>query len=368
MVKSTCIKCVMDYTDPDLKINESGICNHCEEYKLKIDELNHNLDKLNFLVNKIKSSKRGEYDCIIGLSGGVDSTYVAHLVVELGLKPLAIHFDNGWNSTIAVSNIKNIVEKLNIDLITYVVDWEEFADIQKSFFFSGTPDIEIPTDHAIFSVLRKYRKKFKIRYVINGINFRTESHHALSWSQGHSDWKYIKSIHKKFGKIPIKTFPHGNFFSLFQDRYSNKWVNILDFVLYDKEEAKKLIIKKYNWEDYGGKHFESVFTRFYQGYYLLKKFGYDKRKMHLSSLICSGKILRDDALVELKKPTYPLELQNQDLKLIQKKLKISPNDWDFIMNQDPKTYFDYSSYYGKLLKSTRLKRVINAIKHYLKNG
>jgi N-acetyl sugar amidotransferase len=360
-----CSKCVMDTTDPLIIFNDEGVCNHCLEYDEKIKSINQNTFELDSVIERVKSEGKGrKYDCIIGLSGGVDSTYVAHLVKDLKLRPLAIHLDNGWNSETAVMNVKNTVEKLNIDLITYVINWEEFADIQRSFFLSGTPDVEVPSDHAIFSILRKYAKKFKVKYVINGINFKTESHHVLSWSQGHSDWKYIKSVHKKFGKKKIKTFPHGNIFTILSDRISNNWINILDYVDYNKDDAKKLIIEKLDWKDYGGKHFESIFTRFYQGYYLKEKFNYDKRKMHLSSLICGNLISREDSLKILKEPSYDPEIQKRDLKFVQKKLRLNKQDWDNIMSTALKSYYDYDSYYGKILKSSYyslIKKIISKI-------
>jgi N-acetyl sugar amidotransferase len=300
-----CKNCVMDTSDTSITFDESGICNHCHRYDYQMALIPKGEvaeSDLQALVKKIKEAGKGKpYDCIIGLSGGVDSTYVAYLVKNiLGLRPLGVHLDNGWNSELSVQNIENIVKKLDIDLYTHVIDWDEFKDIQLSFLKASTPDCEVPTDHAIFSILRKVRHKYKLDYVLNGINSKTESHHPLGWSQGHSDFGYIKSVQRMFGVKKIKTFPHGNYFTILEDRFSRKWVNLLNYIDYNKNEAKKIITEELDWQDYGGKHFESIYTRFYQGYILPQKFGFDKRKMHLSSLICAGELTREDALKELE--------------------------------------------------------------------
>lgn len=366
-----CTQCVMDTTDVEISFNDDGICNHCINYFNQINKLPKGEERelqLNRIINKIKQNGKGkEYDCIIGLSGGVDSTYVAYYVKKvLGLRPLAVHLDNGWNSELSVMNIENIVKTLEIDLFTYVIDWEEFKDIQLSFLKSSTPDSEIPTDHAIFTILRKMSKKYKVDYVINGINLRTEGHHPLSWSQGHSDFGYIKTVQKIFGSKKIKTFPHGNFFTIIEDRLSSKWINILNYVDYNKDAAKKLISTELGWRDYGGKHFESIYTRFYQGYILPKKFSIDKRKMHFSSLICAGEMTREQAIKYLQEETYPIELQIEDKEYAIKKFGITDEEFNEIMNRPVKSYFDYDSYYGKLIKSKSLKKLIQLVKRFIK--
>ena len=362
-----CTKCVMDTTDPDITFDEFGVCNHCTHYDKQMDQLPKGKEAqkiLNKLIEQIKrDGQSNEYDCIIGLSGGVDSTYVAYLVKEkFGLRPLAVHLDNGWNSELSVINMENIVKKLDIDLYTHVIDWEEFKDIQLSFLKSSTPDSEVPSDHAIFSVLRQIAKKYKIKHVINGINVKTESHHALSWSQGHSDFGYIKGVQKMFGINKIKTFPHGNRLTILEDIFSKKWINILNYIDYDKNEAKNIITEKLNWKDYGGKHYESIYTKFFQGYILPQKFGYDKRKMHLSSLICAGVFTREAALKELEQPPYPIQEQLDDREYLIKKFKITPEEFEEIMNRPAKTYYDYPSYYGKILKSRHLPKIKKILK------
>jgi len=366
-----CSKCVMDTSDSLITFDIDGVCNHCHLYDKKMALLPKGHDaneQLENLIAKIKVDGQGkDYDCIIGVSGGVDSTYVAYLVKNVyGLRPLAVHLDNGWNSEISVKNIENIVKKLDIDLFTYVIDWEEFRDIQLSFLKASTPDSEIPTDHAIFTILRKLGKKYKIDYVINGINQKTESHHPPMWSQGHSDWKYIKNVHRIFGTKKIKTYPHGNFLTILEDTVSKKWISILNYVDYNKNEAKEIIAKELGWKDYGGKHFESTYTKFFQSYILPVKFGFDKRKMHLSSLICSGEITRNAALDELMQAPYPLGDQNNDKEYILKKFGISNEEFQSIMDLPIKSYYDYPSYYGAILKSKYYKGLVSLAKKILK--
>ncbi len=206
----------MDVSDPEITFDQDGVCNHCHQY----DELVHNnpqlgssgLIMLDAKVQRIKADGAGKpYDCVIGVSGGVDSTFVAWKVKSLGLRPLAVHVDNGWNSEIAVSNINTVLKKMDIDLYTVVLDWEEFKDIQVAFLRASTPDAEVPSDHAIFASLYLQAERLGVRHVITGLNMRTETHLPKAWSQGHVDWGYMKAIHKKFGKNRIKTFPHYNF-------------------------------------------------------------------------------------------------------------------------------------------------------------
>lgn len=353
----------MDTTDPEIQFDENGICNHCHQYdesiKTFVFDGEVGKEKLQQIVTEIKESGKGkEYDCIIGVSGGVDSTFVAYKVKEMGLRPLAIHLDNGWDSELSVKNIELVLKKLDIDLFTYVIDWEEFKDLQLSFLQASTPDTEIPTDHAI-GILYIIATEKKIPYIILGMNTRTESHIPCAWSQGHGDWKYIKSIHKQFGHVPLKTFPHYTYFDLHMYRTTLKTINILNYINYTKEETIKILEQELGWKYYGGKHYESIFTRFYQGYILPKKFGYDKRKAHLSSLICSGEITRTNALEELQKEPYPIELQEQDKQYVIKKLGLTEKSFQEIMNLPKKRFEDYPSYqksiYGSIFCKVPVK-------------
>ncbi len=342
-----CNRCVMDTTDPDIRFDEKGICNHCRQYdklvKRFVFDGEEGKEKLRQIVDEIKKSGKGkEYDCIIGVSGGVDSSFVAYKVKELGLRPLAVHLDNGWDSELAVKNIELFLRKLDIDLYTHVIDWEEFKDLQLAFLYASTPDSEIPSDHAINAILHEIAQEKRVKYIIYGCNIRTESHLPKAWSQGHLDWKYIENIQKKFGHLPLTTFPHTDYVTLHWYMATQTTINILNYLEYSKKEAMKILENELGWKYYGGKHYESIYTRFYQGYILPIKFGYDKRRMHLSSLICSGEITRSEAIEELKNVPYPSELQQQDKEYVIKKFGISEGEFERIMNLPKKTYPDYS--------------------------
>ncbi len=361
-----CTKSVMDDTDPDIIFDNDGVSNHYYEYfekrKNRVFQENEGKNSLKGLIATIKNKgKNQDYDCLIGVSGGVDSTYVAYLTKELGLRPLAIHFDNGWNSELAVKNIEKTLKKLNIDLITYVIDWEEFKDIQLSFLKSSTPDGEIPTDHAIFALLFRTAAKHNIKYVLNGNNFMTEGIMPACWSYGHIDWKYIKSIHKKFGSKKLKTYPKLTLLNYLYYFFIRRVqiISILNYMKYDKEEAMSILKERLDWKYYGGKHYESVYTRFYQGYILPKKFNIDKRKAHLSALILDGQISREEALELLKEPIYPIELFEDDQEYVLKKLDLSRENFNEIMDSSHKTYRAYpnsSSFHGVLRKALNTLR------------
>lgn len=320
-------------------------------------------ESLSRLVERVKSAGRGrEYDCIIGVSGGVDSTYVAYLVKQYGLRVLAVHLDNGWNSELAVSNIENVLKRLGIDLYTYVIDWPEFRDLQVAFLKASTPDGEIPTDHAIFALLWREASRRGIRYIISGMNFATESISIPDWAYGHSDWRYIKDVHRRFGTTKLKSYPH---FSLAYLFYVNairrvRTVSILNYVDYHKEEAMALLQEQLGWRNYGGKHHESIYTRFYQGYVLPRKFGIDKRYGHLSDLINAGQITREAALLEVRMPPYPEELQQQDLAYVTKKLGLTTAQFEEIMHAERKSFRDYSNSFGMV---QFMRRTVNRLRH-----
>lgn len=343
-----CTRCVMDTTDRDIVFDENGVCNHCHEFDANVDYRVLRGEKgkqaLEAIVEKIKAKGKGkEYDCIVGVSGGVDSTFVAYKCKQLGLRPLAVHLDNGWNSELAVSNIERTIKKLDFDLYTYVLDWREFKDLQLSFLKASTPDGEVPTDHAIFALLLKVARKKNISYIMNGMNYLTEASTVPSWSYGHGDWQYIKYIQKRFGKAKLKNYPHYStwdmFYMLFVKRL--KFVSILNYIDYNKDEAIRILEKELGWQYYGGKHHESTYTKFFQAYILPSKFSIDKRKIHLSNGIQSGHITREFALEELKKPIYAQDQVNADKEFVAKKLGVSIEQFEEIMSQTPKYYTDY---------------------------
>lgn len=361
-----CVKCIMDTSDADITFDENGVCSHCKSYEERLSSRTYTPEerdhKLRDIVKKIKKSgSNGEYDCIIGVSGGVDSTYVAYLTKQLGLKPLAIHFDNGWNSELAVSNIEKVLNKLDIDLYTYVIDWEEFRDLQKSFLYASTPDGEIPTDHAINAMLFREASKRNIKYIINGMNFATESLATKSWAYGHSDWTYIKDVHRTFGKVKLKHYPYYNLLLLFYWTFIRqiKVISILNYINYQKDEVMEVLQKDLGWVYYGGKHYESVYTRFFQGFILPTKFGIDKRRGHLSDLIYSGQLTRDEALLEIQKEKYPTSLFNDDLVFVKKKLGFSDHDFDTIMSAPRRTYKEFKNIDSKIIL---IKKFLNYLR------
>ncbi len=347
-----CTRCVMDSTDPDIVFDDDGVCNHCKNAEKQLQKVLEKKSRFNlqeFIVRMKKAGIGKEYDCIVGLSGGVDSCYAVHFMKSMGVRPLAVHIDNGWNTELAVQNIKNLLERLDVDLYTYVLNWEEFKDLQLAFLRASTPDSEIPTDHMIRPILSMVADCYNVKYVIFGFNSATESIVPKAWSHGHIDWKYIKGIHKRFGTVPLKTYVYHTRMMNYFFRVKQEWIPLLDYIDYSKEEAKKLLIEKYAWRDYGGKHYESFYTRFYQSYILPVKFGFDKRKMHLSNLIVSGQITRDEALEYLKEPLFDDEQIKRDMEYFYEKMDISEEEFARIMSLPPKKFDDYPSYENDLL-------------------
>ena len=367
-----CSVSVMDTTDPEIIFNDKGICNHVIDYENYIkntkpdSETAKKLTEL--MVNELKKAgKNKDYDCIIGLSGGVDSSYIAwHVTKVLKLRPLIVHVDAGWNNEIAVHNIENIVNILNLDLHTVVLDWNEIKDLQLAYFKSSLANIDVPQDHAIIKCIYNVSKEFGIKYIVNGNNMSTESILPLSWGYDASDSIQIEDVHKKFGTKPLNDYPLLSFFQKFVYYpiiLKIKSFSPLDWIDYNKDDAKKLLIKELNWRDYGGKHYESKFTKFFQAHYLPTKFNYDKRKAHLSSLIVSGQITREKAMLELKEPLYDkVELQN-DIAFFIKKLGITLKEYHQLMDNNPRFYHEYANS-EKLIN--RIRKVYHPIKSFIK--
>jgi N-acetyl sugar amidotransferase len=338
----------MDTSDPEITFNNGGICSHCQSYEEKkrafVVPQDVREKKLEHIVEFCKKKGTGKpYDCIIGVSGGVDSTYVAYLVKSMGLRPLAVHLDNGWNSELAVSNIKNVLAKLGIELHTHVLDWEEFKSLQLAFLRASTPDSEIPSDHAIVALMRKMAAKYDVP-VVWGVNFSSEAILPRTWSQGHMDWGYIKRVNRLFGTMKLSNYPHYSVWRLmfYQRIKMQKTFDILNYVNYDKETVKAILMKDLGWRDYGGKHHESIYTRIFQTYILPVKFGYDKRRAHYSSLILAGQMLRQDALEILKEPLFDEDKIDEDIEYLTKKLGISKTEFNTILKAETKIYEDYS--------------------------
>lgn len=342
-----CTKCVLDSSELSITFNEKGICSFCNDLAQRITERREiSKEAFDLVIKQVrKSGVDKAYDCIIGLSGGVDSSYVAYLVKQHGLRPLAVHLDNGWNNELAVANIENICKKLDIDLYTHVIDWEEFRDLQRSFLAAGVANAEAPTDHAIFALLYQLANKFKIKYIFDGVNNATEKPRPTFLGGGYiySDLRQLRGIHRRFGTIPLKTFPLMSFYKkmFFQKVLKIKQISILDYIVYNKVEAVKLLHEKLNWRDYGGKHHESLFTKWHQVAYLPTRFGFDKRKLHLSDLILDGQLTREQAIKELQNPPIEVgELKNLE-EYVQKKLGYTPEEYKELLRSPTKTYMDY---------------------------
>lgn len=354
-----CSRCILDTNDvSNIQFDARGICNYCQYYdKLSSSSLYSGEErdrKLSELIKKIKQSGKGkEYDCIIGVSGGVDSTYLAYFVKKLGLRPLAVHLDYGWNSELAVKNIENILQKLEIDLYTYVVDWTEIKDLQLAFLKASVVDIELINDFAILAILHNTAYQKGIVYALNGWNIMTEGGlFPKGWTWSKFDELNIRSIHKKFGSIKLKTYPRLSFWMrlYYAFVYKLNSVSILNYTDFNKDEVKKLITKELDWRDYGGKHFESIFTRFYQGYILPRKFKVNKRKFHLSVLICSGQLTKEKALEQMMIDDYPSERQKEDKEFVLKKLELTNEEFEHYMNLPVKNHSDYPTYLNRHYK------------------
>jgi N-acetyl sugar amidotransferase len=366
-----CSITVMDnIADEDIAFDQKGICNYYHDYKIAEKNVfveSEGQARLQQLADAIKAKGKGKkYDCLIGLSGGVDSTYVAYLVKQLGLRPLAVHLDNGWNSGLAVKNIENIINKLNIDLYTLVVNWQEFKDIQLSYLKASVVDIEVVSDHAIFATMYKLAKQHNIGYIISGTNIVTEYIMPPSWLYKKMDFANLDDIHNQYGKVKIKTYPYFDFkkYVYYSAVLRLTPISILNYVPYNKQEIKKLITKELDWRDYGGKHYESIFTKFYQAYILPEKFKIDKRKAHLSTLICSGQITKEEALKELELPLYKPEELRQDVEYVMKKFGLTVTEFEAIMKASPRKHSEFKtdtrlkqSYMRLLQKTQKLRKV-----------
>ncbi len=354
--EQTCTRCVMDTSIPEIRFDEKGVCQFCHihdilEAKYPIHNEKVRQETLEKLVDKIRQAGKGkDYDCVVGTSGGRDSTWTMYTAKQLGLRPLAVHFDNGWNSETAVTNIQNATQKLNIDLETIVADWEEFRDLQISFLKASVPDVEVPTDVAIHRVLHLIAGKENIKYVLNGHSFRTEGVAPIGWT--YIDGKYINAIHKQFGNRPLKDFKNFTIPDLIYYTFYKgiKVVPILNYSEYDQEHVDKVIKQECGWEYYGGHHHESYYTKFIQSYLLPKKFNIDKRKTEFSALIRSGQKTREEALKYLE--SHPYEYDPELIDYTISKFEISRQEWDEWYSRPPKSFLDYPSYYPmmKMLK------------------
>lgn len=347
MGKVVCKLCIMDNeNDPDLHFNKDGVCNHCSKFESEIQKINNVGNKelyLNKLFDEIKTNGIGKkYDCVIGISGGVDSSYLCYIAKLNKLRPLLVHFDNGWNTEIAVNNITKIVNNTGYDLYTWVIDWEEMRDLQLSFFKAHVVDLELPYDYALITASYKIAERYNIKYVLTGHNLVTEGTYLpKSWRHDKTDIVNIRAIHKLFGHVKWKTYP---WYTFIKQRMVFKRLRVLyplDYMDYSAQAARETIIKELGWVSYGGKHGENIFTRFYQGYILKQKFGIDKRQFHLSVQVQSGRLTREEALLLYEKPVYSPELLNSDKTFVLKKLGLSEEEFDAYLKAPKKNHTDY---------------------------
>lgn len=344
-----CAVTVMDTTDPDIRFDKDGRCNYVYDFEVFQSKMASDSERASSLeqhVQRIKLEGKGKrYDCVLGMSGGVDSSYLAYLSKQWGLRPLVVHFDNGWNSELAIDNIEILVEHLGFELDTYVINWEEFRDLQRSYFMAGVVDIEVPTDNLIFGALHRLAAKNNVKTILSGFNYATEWLMPPRWNYRKIDATNLKAIHKRFGSLQLKEAP---VLGLWNQTYYNLVSRVstfapLDLIPYSKAIAKHTLINELGWRDYGGKHYESIFTRFYQGYVLPHKFNIDKRRAHLSNLILTGEIDREQALRELELPTYDHILQLEDLDYVRKKLGFSEGDFNALMHAEPIPHQSYGT-------------------------
>lgn len=348
-----CTQCVMDTTDTAITFDADGVCDHCITFRTQVQPSwrtgPDGEAELSSLVDKIKVAGKGrDFDCIVGMSGGIDSSYLTYVAKEkFGLRPLVFHVDAGWNSQIAVNNIERLVDGLGLDLFTEVIDWEEMKDLQRAYFRSGVAHIDTPQDHAFFATMYKFAVEHRVKYILTGANYSTECiRNPLEWMYYQSDSRQLRDIHRQFGQRPLQRYPVTSIL------WHKVWlpyvrgikvVRPLNSVPYLKSEARQLLMDRFGWQPYPQKHFESRFTRFYESYWLPERFGYDVRKVQFSSLIVTGQMTRAEALAELRKPPYDAATIGQEIEFVANKLDIGVDELMGYMKLPKKTYRDYKN-------------------------
>ncbi len=362
-----CSRCVMDTTATDISFDKDGVCNYCTDFLERSSHIIHEdasvkLQRLNSFVERVKEAGRGKrYDCIVGVSGGVDSSWVLVQTKLLGLRPLAVHMDNGWNSELAQNNIANLVRGLGVDLHTHVIDWQEYRGLMQSFLDADVIDVELLYDNAMLAVNYEQASKYGIKYILSGSNQATEGMHMPpGWNWFKFDKKNIRSLAAKFGDVKIKTFPAIGVLNWVYSAHIKKikWVSFLDYVPYNKSEVLISLENTHGYKRYPYKHYESIFTRFYQGYILPRKFGIDKRRIHLAALVTSGQMSRDDALIDLQGIPYPsIQQQEEDIGYFLKKMGWQKTDLERYLSRPGIQHSAYPSekaLYESILKASKL--------------
>ncbi len=368
-VYKICSKTIMDTSDPEIVFDKDGISDYYHNYHQNIkpnwhtDEVGYN--QLMKIADTIKKEGKGkDFDCIMGLSGGLDSSYVAYVAKEImGLRPLLLHVDAGWNTEQAVGNIEKLVNGLSLDLYTEVINWEEMKDLQVAFLKSQISDQDLPQDAAFFSALYKFANKYKIKHIITGANYSTECcREPEAWGgyPGIDSWLF-SDIHKKFGTRELKSFPIVDILTYkiyYRYIYGMKVIKPLNLVPYIKTEAENLLQSKYGWEKYKHKHHESRFTRFYEDYWMPQKFGYQKRRAHFSSLILTGQMTRDEALERISRPEMDEQFLKQEFEYVANKLDLKVSELQNIFEGPNKTYKDYKNKMGLIKLGSRAMNML----------
>lgn len=379
MQHQICKNCIMDNTDSSIVFDEKGVCDYCHNYYDNILPNWHPNDKgfveISKTIDKIKKEAKAKgrtHECIIGISGGLDSSYVAYAAKEIfGLNPLLYHVDAGWNSDISTNNIQKLVDGLGLELYTDVINWNEMKDLQRAFIKSQVPDIDTPQDLVFFSSLYNFAAKNGYKYILTGGNFSTECvREPLEWGAYYqTDMKYVNDIHKKFGELELKTFPTCDIFKYkiwYRLYYGIRVVKPLDNLPFYKEEATQLLERKFGWQRYQHKHHESRFTRFYESYWLPRKFGFDKRKNHLSSLVLTGQLARDAALERVSKPELPEEELEKEFEYVAKKLDFTIEELRGYFAGTNKTYMDYKNNSKLIALGTKVMQLLGLEKRAFK--
>lgn len=362
-----CSNCVMDTSDSRITFDDKGVCDHCRTFLRKVLPNWHTDERgereLRAMVADIKAAGRGkDFDCIIGMSGGIDSSYLTYVATQFGLRPLVFHVDAGWNSQEAVNNIEKLVDALGLDLYTEVIDWQEMQDLQLAYFKSGVPHIDTPQDHAFFATMYKFAQQHGIKYILTGANYSTECiRNPIEWMYYQSDSIQLRDIHRRFGTRPLVNFP---ITSILRHKVwlpyvkGIRVVRPLNLVPYHKASAMKLLVEKFGWQPYPQKHFESRFTRFYEGFWLPRKFGFDTRKVQFSSLIVTGQMTRDEALEKLKTPALDDATVRQEFEYVANKLNITTEELQGYFDAPNKTYRDYRSQEAFYAMGARAMRLL----------
>jgi len=360
----------MDTSDPDIQFDANGQCNHCRHFDTVVSQHwfpnEEGRRRLERIVEGVRRHEAGKaYDSIIGLSGGVDSSYLALAATRWGLRPLAVHVDAGWNRDVGMSNIERIVKALDLDLVTLVVDWEEMRDLQVAYFRAGVENQDTPQDHAIFAGLLRVALRHDVRNVLSGANYATESVLPTAWGHDAMDLRQLRAIHRRFGSRKLRSYPTLNFFQyriLLPYVTKLRVIDMLNYMHYDRIAAIESLRREVGFREYGDKHYESQFTKFFQGYYLPKKFGFDKRRAHLASMVLSGHLSRASALEAIARSTYGEEELQADRAFVLKKLELTKSEFDEILSAPPKSFRDYPTATELHRRMSRLKQALARVR------